>query len=299
MTWLSMVGYRRAVAARSEDVAEPVQGPNQGAAGFAVRVTAGGYALYAAAVAGLGVLLLSGQFIYVWAPVPLWVPWRHVLARASGALMLVSAVGLLWRKTVVPASTTLTFLFLSWLLFLQLPRLIAVPSKEILWAGGGQIVTVVAGGWILFASFASPTEGPGRRFRGDRGVRMARLLYALALPLFGLHHFVDVPGAADAVPAWLPLRPGWAYLTGAGHVAAGVAILLGIVPRLAATLEAIMIGAFVLLVHVPGVIGAPKDQLQWTMLVVASAIGGAAWIVARSYAGGAAVTVHAKRPGVA
>ena len=113
---------------------------------------------------------------------------------------------------------------------------------------------------------------------------MARYLYAVALPMFGLHHFFDLAGAAEAVPAWLPLRTGWAAVTGAGHVAAGVAILLGIVPRLAARLEAIMIGAFVVLVHVPGVIGAPRDGLQWSMLVVASVIGGAAWIVARSFA---------------
>jgi uncharacterized membrane protein YphA (DoxX/SURF4 family) len=118
-------------------------------------------------------------------------------------------------------------------------------------------------------------------------VRMARALYAVGLPLLGFHHFFDAPGAAEAVPAWLPFRLGWAYLTGAGHVAAGVAILLGIVPRLAATLEAIMVTVFVLLIHVPWVIGAPGDGLQWSMLFVASAIGGASWIVARSYAGGA------------
>lgn len=239
--------------------------------------------MYAAAVVGLGVLLLSSEFVYVWVPVPPWVPWRHVLACASGALMLVSAVGLLWRKTVVPSSAILMVLFLSWLLFLQVPRIIAAPSKELLWAGGAQIATLVAGGWVLFDSFASKAESPGGRFRGGRGVRMARSLYAVALPLFGLHHFLDAAGAANAVPAWLPLRLGWAYLTGAGHVAAGAAILLGIVPRLAATLEAIMVSMFVLLVHVPGVIGAPGDPLQWTMFVVASAIGGAAWIVARSY----------------
>jgi len=238
-------------------------------------------------LAGLGVLLLSDTFVYVWVPVPLWVPWRHALACATGALMLVSAAGLLWRKTVVLSSAILAFLFLSWLLVLQVPRVIAKPGKEILWAGGGQIATLVAGGWILFAILASPAEGPESWFRGGRGVRMARLLYAVALPLFGLHHFFDAAGAAEAVPAWLPLRLGWAYLTGAGHVAAGVAILLGIVPRLASTLEAVMITSFVLLVHVPGVIGAPGDRLQWTMLVVASALGGAAWIVARSYAGGA------------
>jgi uncharacterized membrane protein YphA (DoxX/SURF4 family) len=200
-------------------------------------------------------------------------------------VMLALAIGLVWRKTVVTSAAVLTFIFLSWLLVLQVPQIIAAPSEELLWAGGAQIATVIAGGWIVFASLAAPTEGPGRWVRGARGVGLARSLYAAALPLFGLHHFFSGAGAAEAVPSWLPFRLEWAYLTGVGHIAAGVAILVGIVPRLAATLEAIMVSAFVLLVHVPGMIDAPKDPLQWTMFFVASAIGSAAWIVARSYVG--------------
>jgi uncharacterized membrane protein YphA (DoxX/SURF4 family) len=196
--------------------------------------------------------------------------------------MLLSAVAVLLQKTVIPSSAVLACLFLSWLLLLQVPRIIGTPSKELLWSGGAQLASVIAGGWMLFAARASPTEGAGRWFRGARGARAARSMYALALPVFGLHHFWDLEASAAAVPAWLPFRLGWACLTGAGHVAAGVAILLGIVPRLASTLEAIMISAFVLLVHVPGVIVAPGDGLQWSMLVVASVIGGSAWIFARS-----------------
>ena len=260
-----------------------MHGPSSMAARAALRVAGAGHTVYAAAAAGLGVLLLSGEIVYVWAPVPLWVPWRSGLAFAAGGLMLASALLLSWRKTTVPASATLALLFLSWLLLLQVPRIIATPSKELLWSGGSQLASLVAGGWLQFASRASPTGGAGRWFGGERGATMARSLYALALPLFGLHHFHDIAGAAEAVPAWLPFRLGWASVTGAAHVAAGVAILLRIVPRLAATLEAIMISAFVLLVHVPGVMNAPRDRLQWTMFVVASAIGGAAWIVARSY----------------
>lgn len=261
------------MTAPREDVSVSVPGVSRAAA----------RAPYAIALVWLGALLLSGRFVYVWVPVPRWVPWRDALAGASGALMLLSALGISGRRTVVPASAVTTILFLLWLLLLQVPRILAAPSHESLWAGAGQLASLVAGGWILFACLASPTEGAGRWLRGGRAVRMARSLYALALPLFGLHHFLDAAGAAEAVPAWLPFRLGLGYLTGAGHVAAGVAILLGIVPRLAATLEAIMIGLFVLLVHVPGVMGAPGDGEQRTMLVVASAIGGAAWIVARSY----------------
>ncbi len=245
------------------------------------RPTPVSYALYAAAVAGLGLLLLSGHFVNIWAPLPKWVPGRGALACAWGALMLLSAVALMWRKTAVPSSAMLSLIFLAWLLLLQVPLVIAKPPNELLWSGSAQLVSLVAAGWLLFASLASPTEGPGRWFAGGRGVRLARLAYAVALPVFGLHHFLDA-SATEAVPAWLPFKLGWVYLTGAAHIAAGVALLVGVVPRLAATLEALMIGAFVLLVHAPGVIGAPGDWLQWTMFVAAAALGGAAWIVARS-----------------
>jgi uncharacterized membrane protein len=271
------------MASRTDDVAVPLQDPKSAGALRAVRVPAVARALYAAAVAALGFLLLSSKLAYVWAPIPKWVPGRQELTVAAGAVMLVAALGVVWRKTAGPASVILTALFLSWLLLLQVPRIIAAPARELLWSGGAQLTSVVAGGWIVVASVAAGANGAGRWLSGVHALRLARSLYAVALPVFGLHHFADVNGAAEAVPAWLPLRTGWVYLTGAGHVAAGVAILLGILPRLAAKLEAIMITAFVVLVHVPGVLGAPGDPLQWTMLIVASAICGAAWIVAGTY----------------
>jgi uncharacterized membrane protein len=277
--------YGRSVVARSEDVAVPVPGPNEVAGRFAVHVTGVGHAMYAAAVAGLGVLLLSSAFIYVWAPIPRWIPGRAVLACAAGVLMLAVAAGLLLRKTVVLCSAVLALVFLGWLLLLQVPQLIATPSEELLWSGGAQLMTVVAGGWVLFASLGAPTERSGRWMRGDLGVHRARSLFAVALPVFGIHHFFHAAEAAAAIPAWLPFPLGWGYLTGVAHIIAGVAILVGIMPRLAATLEAIMIGVFVLLIHVPGMLAAPADPLQWTMFLVAAAIGSAASIVARSYAG--------------
>jgi len=91
-----------------------------------------------------------------------------------------------------------------------------------------------------------------------------------------------MPTRLPVWPAWLPYRLSFAYLTGAGHFAAGLAMLSGIIPPLAATLEASMITSFVLLVHIPGVRAEPHSRLQWTMLSVASALAGAAWLMAVS-----------------
>jgi hypothetical protein len=257
---------------------------NGGAGDLALRVAGMGRAVYAAAVAALGVLLVSGTFVSVWAALPQWVPWRGLLTCAFGAVMAASALALLWRKTAGWSSGVVALVFAAWLVLVQAPRIAGAPSKELLWAGAAQIASLIAAAWLLFASRRPRTGGAMRWLAGAGGARAARSIYALALPLFGVHHFMAAAGATAAVPAWLPFPLAWVYFTGAAHVAAGAAILLGIAARLAATLEAAMIGAFVLLVHVPGVAAAPGDRLQWTMLVVASAIGGAAWIVARALA---------------
>jgi hypothetical protein len=55
--------------------------------------------------------------------------------------------------------------------------------------------------------------------------------------------------------------------------------LLGVLPRLAAALEAAQITAFVILAHIPAVYAAPRDRIQWAMLVYAAAIAASAWLV--------------------
>jgi len=250
-----------------------------------LRLTCFGHAVFAVALAGLGVLsLVTGDFAYIWQPVPSWVPGRSVLAYASGALLLGCGAGLLWPRTRTRTSLVLMLYGLASMLLLHVPRIAMRPQTEVLWFGLGEIATIVAGAWILLASAApAPESGWRRAVGGERGTRLARWLFALALLPFGLSHFVYAEVTAKLVPYWLPGHFGWAYLTGAGHIAAGLAILLGILPRLAATLEALMVSIFVLTIHVPGVLGTPGDRDQWTELFVAGFIGGAALLVAHSY----------------
>ena len=54
----------------------------------------------------------------------------------------------------------------------------------------------------------------------------------------------------------------------------------GIRVRVAATIEALMMSSFVLLVHITGVAAAPHDRLQLTMLGMAGLLTAAAWLVA-------------------
>jgi uncharacterized membrane protein len=241
-----------------------------------------GWVAYGVSVAGLGVMcLLAGDLRHVFQPVPRWLPWPHGLAYASGVLLLVGGLAVLARKATGRAALVLTvYFFFVWLLLLNLPTTVAKPMIVGNWESCGLDMAIIAGAWILLALFHRPPAGPAARLFGESGVRLAWRLYALGLPLVGLAHFASASDATEYVPTWLPLRIDWVYLTGAAHVAAGLAILSGVLRRLAALLEAAMITSFVLLVHIPSVCGALRDRIQWAMLFDAAAIAGSAWLVA-------------------
>ena len=108
------------------------------------------------------------------------------------------------------------------------------------------------------------------------------MFFAVWLIPIGLSHIVYVKATADLVPTWLPYREGWAYLTGAGHIAAGLGVLFSIFPRVAAMAEAGMIGVFTILVWAPRVAAEPKARLPWTAFFISWAIASGAWAVAQS-----------------
>jgi uncharacterized membrane protein len=237
--------------------------------------------LFAAGMLGLGVLaLIYGDFALVWQPVAAWVPGRTVLAYASGILMLVCGAGLLFRRTIA-WSVRILFPYLILWLFLKVPALVVAPQTEAVWLGVGELGMLLAGGWMLFARFGGVRQDSRlASVTGKNGVRMAWILFAVSLLPVGLSHLVYVKETVDLVPAWLPSRISWAYLTGVGQMACGLGMLFAIYPRLAALAEAGMLTLFTLLVWAPAIMTAPGKRLPWTAFFISWAIAAAAWVVA-------------------
>jgi uncharacterized membrane protein len=241
--------------------------------------------LFAVGMIGLGILaLVYGDFALVWQPVAPWVPGRTALAYCSGLIMLLGGAGLLFKPTVTWSTRVLFPYLIVWML-LKVPALVVAPQMEAVWLGIGELAMLLAGGWTLFAGCEELTEGSILTFAtGENGTRIARMLFALFVIPVGLSHFFYVNGTADLVPAWLPFRTGWAYITGAGHIAAGIGLLFSIFPRAAAAAEAGMLSLFTLLVWVPAILAAPKTRLPWTAFFISWAIAAAAWVVAANVA---------------
>src|ERR1700681_4099727 len=200
--------------------------------------------LFAVGMIGLGILaLVYGDFALVWQPVAPWIPGRTVLAYASGLIMLFGGVGLLLRATAAWSARILFPYLIVWVL-LKIPALVVAPQMEAVWLGFGELAVLLAGGGTFFTRLGGKQEGLKITFAGENGIRIARILFAVSLLPIGLSHLVYAKETADLVPAWLPFRTGWAYLTGAGQIAAGIGVLFSIYPRMAATAEAGMLSLF-------------------------------------------------------
>jgi uncharacterized membrane protein YphA (DoxX/SURF4 family) len=244
-----------------------------------------GRPLLALVMIGLGIVgLYTGDFASVWQRIPIeHLPGRMYFAYAVAVIELACGLGLLFTRTAQIASKIFLVFTLLWLILLKVPAVVAAPQIEGTWLGFGEIGVIVAGAWTLFAAFNAGR--PERFFSGGRGIRAARVLFAVALPMIGLSHFFYTDETVKFVPAWMPAPIFWAYLTGAGSIAACIAILTGILARLAATLEAAMLVVITMLVWMPGLNPAPIDRGLITGFLISSAIACGAWVVADSYRG--------------
>jgi uncharacterized membrane protein len=252
-----------------------------------MRTIRPGQLIFVLGTAGLAVLsLIYGDFALQWQPVPDWIPGRTGLAYVSGVVILIACVGVFFRRIGIVSACVLMIYQSAWVLT-HAAELLPGPWSVGAWLGLCEALALLIGAWILYVSLLPQSGGPRFGFlASDRSQHTARILFGICCVVFGLSHFVYAGFTAGMIPHWLPARLALAYLTGACHVAAGVAIATTILARLAATLEALMLSLIVLLVHVPSIGAmpapdwAPTTRIQWTALCVACALAGSTWLLA-------------------
>lgn len=107
---------------------------------------------------------------------------------------------------------------------------------------------------------------------------LGKYLYIAPIAIFGLMHFAAGEQMSGMVPGWLPFPVVWVYLTGLSLVAAAVALVINKKAKLAMTLLGVELVIFVLLIHIPTVIGG--DQMAMPMVLKDLSMAGAAFFIA-------------------
>ena len=247
---------------------------------FARRVSVRIYGLAAVALGLVG--LVWGDFAAVWQPVPKGLPGRTALAYAVAAALSMTGLAIQWRPSAGLGALALTALYALGVIFLHVPRVIAHPSVFVSWSGAAEQLAIVAGGLVAYA-YCTQLEA----VNPERLSKIGRLLFGACLIVFGLAHLFYLAPTAELVPKWLP--PGqtfWAYATAAGHFAAGIAVLSGILARTAAMLLTAMFVVFGILVHAPTLFIDPHNHFNWAANAINFALIGSAWVIAASIADG-------------
>jgi uncharacterized membrane protein YphA (DoxX/SURF4 family) len=245
-------------------------------------------AAFAAASAGLALYSLAyGDFTWGAKSALAGLPWREAWVYGSALIMLLASAGLCVPRTALPSVLTIGAYHAVGVL-ISVPAIVSTPISMETWYPCCESLTPLAAAWILYTVLRSQTPGSGPG--GVGSVRLAQVVFGLTCVFYGWSHFVYADYTASMVPGWLPAHVPFAYLTGLGHVAAGIAVSLGFLPRLGATLEALMMSLFGLLVWVPSFFAQPRPkwagppQNQWSELVITLVLAASAWVVARSCA---------------
>jgi len=91
--------------------------------------------------------------------------------------------------------------------------------------------------------------------------RVASIIYALAIGVFGILHFVNANVMKTSIPEYLPGGIFWIYLTGTAMILFAIAIFINKSVRLACYLLAAMLLIFVFTLHLRPLLHGNFTQL--------------------------------------
>ncbi|MGH7531889.1 MAG: hypothetical protein ACREL4_01245 [Gemmatimonadales bacterium] len=236
------------------------------------RLSRLGRIIFLIGVAALGLQhLIIGNFGPGLESVPGWVVGRTLLAYLVGLTLLGGAGMVLLRIRTQAGALAVAVTFSVLLAFLQWPLLLYHFTDPNVWTTVFETLALSGAAWMLVASIAAP---------GEKQVspKIGRLAFGIALPAFGVLHFMYLHFVSTLIPAWMPDRVFLAGFVGVCFIAAGAAIITGIRARLAGALLGLMFAIFVATLHIPLVITHFHNGSQWTSLCVAVMMWGGGWM---------------------
>ena len=240
-----------------------------------------GWRVYGLGVMALGMASLAFGAFDPGQPVPQNFPARTALAYAAGVFMVVAAAAIELRRTAAWGAAALTGYYTLFVVILMNGRLLFRDyAVFVTYENIAMQLAIAAGGLIVYATTARIDAALAARL-----TRVGGVAFGVCALVFGGAHFVYLNLTAPLVPKWLPpTQVFWAYATGVGFVAAGVAILTGVQARLAAILMTVMLASFGLLVNERMLLADHSSHWNWSESAVNLAVTGAAWVVADSLA---------------
>lgn len=189
--------------------------------------------------------------------VPKFMPWPMFWTYFVGGCLFAASLSIATKIQVRWSGLMWGIMMFLFVAMMDLPGALHDSHNRIIWALLARELSFGAGGWCLAASVPDGWSAPIRRALFAVG----RIIIGVAAIFYGVEHFLhphNVPGVPleKLIPTWIPAHLLISYVTGAALVAAGVAIVLAIKTRMAATYLGSWIFLIVVFIYGPILIAA-------------------------------------------
>ena len=108
--------------------------------------------------------------------------------------------------------------------------------------------------------------------------KVGRIMFAIPFAMFGMMHLIMAGNFTGMVPSWVPGGVFWVYVTGMALMAAAISIVSKKHIYLASVLLAVLLGVFVMTIHLPALLGG--DQMAMGGMLKDISLAGGALLIA-------------------
>jgi len=241
--------------------------------------TAIGKVFFALAILSIGIVhLVTHNFPTGLLPVPKDLYFRPVLVYVSGIGLILSGLLILSNKFMKAGAWLAFAIWLIFLLVLHLPILIHTYKKADEWTPLFEDVMLLCGAMILI-DVSRTAKKSGLKFTA-----IARYLFAAAMIVFAVLHFIYAGFIATLITSWIPFKLFWAYFVGTAFLAVAVSIITRQLVSVATIALGVIFLLWFFILHLPRVMAQIHTEPEWTSLFVVLASSGEAFLIAGSTA---------------
>ncbi len=184
--------------------------------------------------------------------IPKWIPWHVFWTYLVGTSLIAAGLSLVTKIQARLAAALLGLMFFLFVVLMHIPNWAQNPRDRIALAITCRDLSFSGGALALAGSLTAGWWERGTHILATIG----RYFMAIPVLVFAVEQFLH-PDYVPAVPlerptpTWIPGHIFWCYLCAAVYVVVGIALLLGIRARWAATWLGVMVFVVVLFVYVP------------------------------------------------
>jgi uncharacterized membrane protein len=207
---------------------------------------------------------------------------RMVWSYVGGLVVICAAIAVITRRYAEQATLIAGIAIVGSIFLLRsIPDLFSKSINDAFWSLNAFKTLALAGGcFIVSVSFQADRESSSAKFLLWLGI----IPLAYFLFICGLAHFKFVDFIRGGfMPAHIPFKTFLTYFTGVCLIAGGIGLLIRPVQRLAALMCGIMILGWFFLLHIPRMLVAPNDYLEWFGVLESFGFAGIFWVLAEVF----------------